>query len=79
MKYKTVRVSPSGDGWVVSFIEDGVERVKTKTEPNAMGFYHHRKKDNKKALEALVNCMINAHTEDITRLEKSRAALYKLL
>ena len=27
MKYKTVRVSPSGDGWVVSFVEDGVERV----------------------------------------------------
>jgi len=80
MKYKTVKLTPSGDKWLVTWSESNMERVKTKTKPHPLGFYHYPETmSDQEALKALVNCMLKAHTEEISRLNKSLSVLKNVL
>jgi len=90
MKYNTVHVRPSGTStkenrvWEVSYDKTSammqMDRVKTKTLPNALGFYHYPETmTDKKALKALLKCMINKHEQEIVNLIASKDALNNLL
>ena len=90
MKYNTVHVKPSGTStkenrtWKVSYNKTSAQaqtdRVKTKTVPHALGFYHYPETmSDKKALKALLRCMIKRHEQEIADLRASKDALSTLL
>ena len=90
MKYNTVHVRPEGPStkenrvWEVSYDKTSammqMDRVKTKTLPNALGFYHYPETmTDKKALKALLKCMISKHEQEIVNLMVSKDALDNLL
>lgn len=82
MIYKTVVIDRIKDcEWAICVRKnDLTQRVKTKTVPSALGFYHvpENVKDEDAAAE-LLKCMINAHEKEIKLLSLSRDKLQLLL
>jgi len=65
--------------WVVGFYKGCEDRVKTKINPNSMGYYHYDKKlGRKKAFNQLKSLLIKNHEEEIARLSRSLFELRKL-
>ena len=81
MKYKTIEIRPFDDGsWhYLGPRADSLDRVKTKTQPHPMGFFHYLVTfSDEEAFNQLKNCILESHEKEIKRLKKSADKL-KLL
>ena len=81
MKYKQIIIKPKAfeSIWHVNIYNDGVERVKKKQPPSALGFYHcFETVPDDVAVNELLDVMISAHQKEIDKLIKSKCELEKL-
>ena len=82
MKYNCVRIIPDPENhtWRIQNSIDETDRVETHTIPNAGGFYHYPETmEFSEARAALIDCMVNRHTEEISNLKKSLNKLLDLI
>ena len=82
-KCSTVRIYPVGSvknkQWKCSIEKHPHDRVKRKTIPNTLGFFHYFDDiSDEQALELLKNKMIEAHQQEIETLQKSLESLKKV-
>ena len=81
MKYDMIQIIPSfhRDDWTVSFGKDNTQRLKTKTEPNSLGFFYYSPRLGKeKAFLLLKDKIVKEHEAKIEKLTKSLEKLKKL-
>lgn len=81
MKFKQVTIKPKAfeSGWHVNIYNDGIERVKKKQKPSALGFYHcFETVPDDIAVNELLDVMIIAHQKEIDDTIASKCELEKL-
>jgi hypothetical protein len=82
MKYSLVQIKTkwNGKGWEKPiFSTDDADRVRSKSVPCGLGFYHYPAYFTKKrAWNKLKKYMIKRHKDEIARLEKSLNKLEKI-
>jgi hypothetical protein len=65
--------------WGFSVSTDDLDRVDTETQPHASGFYHFPSTiSSEQAFERLKTCIMETHTQEVTRLQKSLCELAEL-
>lgn len=76
MKYSTIEIRWAPDGWYSTNRDDPRERVASKKEPHACGFFHYpTSKGPRWAFTKLKKCIVEAHKAEIARLQKSLESL----
>ena len=78
--FKRGKIDPNGkQKWGISGLIDKTDRVKTKSVPNAGGFYHYPvSMPEEIAFNELKQVMINAHKERIEATQRSLTDLEAL-
>lgn len=76
MKYSTIEIRWAPDGWYSTNRDDPRERVASKQEPHACGFFHYpTSKGPRWAFTKLKKRIVEAHKAEIARLQKSLESL----